>query len=65
MEISGEDVCVMRVLTEDDRFMTVEIAKSDSENFTLNEDTPDEFHTFVFLRHKEGNVLEVWKPWQP
>lgn len=61
MRIPGEMICVARVLNEDDDFLTLEVGKHDAVSFTLEEG--DSFHTLLFV-HKEGEGLEVWKPWE-
>lgn len=65
MQASGSDVIVARVLSQDDKFMTLELAKSDKESFTLQEG--DQFLTLIFVT-AEGlpkGHLRAWKPWEP
>jgi hypothetical protein len=63
LEIGGVDVVVARVLSEDDRFLTVEIAKNNDEKFTLDQEIPDQFHTMIFLKMVDGQAV-AWKPWE-
>lgn len=58
------NLVVARVLAEDDRFMTVEIAKDNDEALTLNEDAPDEFHVMAFVQPDGGRELAFVKPWE-
>lgn len=53
------DLRVARVLSQDDDFATVEIAKRDDVPFLVNEG--DEFLTILFVHQVDGGV-SVWDP---
>jgi len=67
METPGHNILVARVLSEDDKFMTLEVAKDDNTSFTLDPDpnSPDRFFMVIFVHPREDmdNTLEAWKPW--
>jgi hypothetical protein len=60
LTVLGEHIKVARVLAEDDRWLTLEVAKSDDETFHLDEDTPDRFFTILFFNAEKGS----WVPWE-
>lgn len=61
--LSRDDLVVARVLAEDDRFLTVEIPKSQDETMTLNEETPDQFYVMAFVQ-PDDDELAFEKPWE-
>ena len=65
-----EELCIGRVLAEDEDFITMEIGKRDDVSFTLQQDPEtgevvggDRFHTLLFVHQVDGAV-EAWKPWE-
>lgn len=68
MNVRTDHLKVCRVLSEDDKTLTVEIGKSDDHKFTLAqgidpESAPDRFYTILFV-HKAGAGMEIWVPWE-
>jgi hypothetical protein len=59
--ITGADLCVGRVLHEDDDFMTIEVVKN--EERPLNIESGDRYLTLLFVRQVDG-AGQVWKPWK-
>jgi hypothetical protein len=69
MQIRGSDLSVARVLAEDEKFLTLEVAKTDDVSFTLQKDESgetvggDRFLTLLFV-HRDGGEASIWKPWE-
>lgn len=59
---SQEDVCAARIVSEDEDFVILEVAKHDGVAFTLDPDTPDQFWTILFASFKDG--VDFTKPWE-
>jgi len=63
MKAKGSDLIVGRVVHEDEKFITIEIAKSNDTPYTLDPETPDRFYTLLFVKSEDGSV-RVWRPWE-
>lgn len=50
-----------RVLYEDEKFMTIEIAKDLQTEVQLNQG--DRFYSMVFIRSMGDEKMESWLPW--
>ncbi len=61
MALSSDHIRVARVLAQDDKFMTLEVLKTDDEPVHVHEG--DEFLTLIFVRQERGGV-ESWMPWE-
>lgn len=59
-----------RVLSEDDDFITIEVAKHDGVTFHLQMDDEgevvggDRFLTLMFVHHVDGEGMTTWLPWE-
>lgn len=62
MAANREDyITIARVLSEDDKFLILEVPKDLKEKITLQED--DRFLTMMFVR-KNGDKIIAWYPWE-
>lgn len=57
----GADLRVARVLHQDERFLTLEVAKQD--DWPLQIQDGDEFLTLLFVKQRDGAV-HAWLPWE-
>jgi hypothetical protein len=63
MRVAIDNVCVGRVVSEDEDFMLLEVIKNEERKLQLDPETPDKFHMLMFV-HQTENGIEVWKPWE-
>lgn len=62
LNIYQSQMQVGRVVTEDEKFMLLEIAKDQTEPVTLQEG--DRFFTLVFVRAIGPQQADIWVPWE-
>lgn len=68
MKINSHDMHMLRVLHEDDDFVTFEMPKRDDIPMRLQMDENgntvggDQFYTVLFVRRDQMGVM-VWNPW--
>lgn len=63
MKVSKDKLQVGRVVSEDDKFLLIEVLKDKNETFTLQEN--DRFLTLMFVHKPEGRPgVEIWTPWE-
>lgn len=55
------DICIGRVLHEDDKFITLEVIKDEKRHLRLEDG--DKFLSLLFVHQVDGKVA-VWKPWE-
>jgi hypothetical protein len=64
-EFSKKQMLVGRVLSDDEKQITLEIMKDDSTPYTLDPEGGDRFFTILFIHQPEGKTEpEVWLPWE-
>lgn len=67
MQISSDMLAVGRLLSEDDDFMVIEVAKNDKVSFTLQQDEDgetvggDQFFTMLFCRSNGQGGMEIYQ----
>lgn len=64
-KFTAKEVQVARIVSEDDKFLLLEVLKDESETFSLQQG--DQFYTLMFVRPRDGaaqNELEAWVPWK-
>lgn len=68
--IPREHLAIARVLSEDDDFATVEVAKHDRVTFHLQQNDAgetvggDKFLTLIWVRKSDEGGMETWIPWE-
>lgn len=61
--VEGKHLLVGRVISEDDKFMLLEIPKDLNEPMTIKEG--DQFYTLMFMQRAGGNNVSPFIPWDP
>ena len=62
MKIQQSDMCLAKVLFEDEDFLTIEVIKNEQRELQLDPDGGDRFLTMLFIKRADDSY-EVWKPW--
>lgn len=58
---TAADLVVGRVISQDEGFVLVEIAKDEQRKLSI--ESGDQFFTLAFIRMGDDGKPEFWKPW--